>query len=412
MSVPPSGQSIPGRGPRTFIRRLGGPRFAGAIMLDALGSGTVMPLGILFFTLHQHMAATTVGLGLTIGGASSFLLAPVGGQIVDAIGAKRALIGTWLLSSLVAAGWLLVHTLAGLAVIEVVGSLCGGIGWNAGTIVLTARSAPEDQSMVMASQYSLRNFGFGAGGLLSTLALGLGGVAFDAAVLINAASFLIGAALAAGVSIPRRPARSDENPDPMTLWAVLRDGRYVSLAALGSLIAFNQVGLQVILPLWVVHRTAAPREIVGLLFTLNTILVVVGQLYFSRRVREVSDAPRAYLGAALAMIGAAVAYLASHYVGAPPAIALLMVGTLLLTVCEMWSQAASFVVSLGLAHPEHRGKYLSVFSMGWGIENTAGPTVGTALIAVGVFAPWAALAGIVAVGAGASAQLTRGVLRR
>ena len=53
---------------RLLIRRLGGPRFTAALILDSLGSGVVMPLAVLFFTLHKHMPPTTVGLGITLGG--------------------------------------------------------------------------------------------------------------------------------------------------------------------------------------------------------------------------------------------------------------------------------------------------------------------------------------------------------
>jgi MFS family permease len=390
-------------------RRLGGPRLASATMLDALGSGTVIPLGILFFTLHMHMRATTVGLGLTIGGGVSFLLAPVSGQLIDVVGAKRAMLLALLVAAAAEGSWVFVHSLPMLVLVQSVGSVFGGMGWNASTTWLAGRSEDGDLAMVMASQYSLRNFGFGAGGLLSTLALAAGGIGFDLAVYANAASYLIAAMLVAGVASPPARPLADERTDTTTIWTVLADTRYVALALLGSLIAFNQVGLQVILPLWVVDHTHAPRELVGLLFTFNTVLVVTCQLWFSRRVTELRDAPRAYGWATVAMLAAAGAYLSSHYVFRSAAIVLLATGTIMLTVTEMWASACGFVVSLKLAREEHRGKYLSIFGMGWAIEGTAGPTVGTSLVASGALLPWTVITAVVAVGTLGSAALVRRV---
>ena len=369
-----------------------------------------MPLGVLFFTVHMHMAPTVVGLGLTIGGGVSLLLGPVGGHLVDEIGPKRALLGSWLLSAAAAASWVLVHNLLVLAIVESVQALAGGVGWNAMTALLAARSDEAEMSTVMATQYSLKNFGFGAGGLLSTLALAGGGIGFDLAVYANAASFLLGALLIAAVPAPPRVrAATVDGEAPTTIWTVLTDWRYVSLALLGSLIAFNQVGLSVVLPLWVVLRTHAPRALVGLMFTLNTVLVVTVQLRVSGRIRRLTDVPRAFRLAALAMLVAAGAYFASHLVGAAAAIVLLFGGTVLLTATEMLASACAFVVSLQLARPGHRGKYLSVFGLGWAIEGMVGPTAGTALVDAGAIVPWAGIAAAVASGALVSAAIVRRV---
>jgi MFS family permease len=392
-----------------FNRRLGGPRMASAMLLDSLGSGTVIPLGVLFFTLHMHMRATTVGLGLTIGGGVSFLLAPLAGQLIDVVGAKRAMLGSLVLAAASDGSWVLVHGLPALAAVSAAGSVFGGMSWNASATLLAGRSEESDLSMVMASQYSLRNFGFGAGGLLSTLALAAGGVGFDLAVYVNAASFLVAAVLVLGVPSAPPRASAERRADSTTIWTVLTDTRYVALALLGSLIAFNQTGLQVILPLWVVDHTHAPRELVGLLFTFNTVLVVTCQFWFSRRVTQLRDAPRAYGWGTAAMLVASAAYLSSHYVPGAAAIVLLGAGTLMLTVTEMWASAAGFVVTLKLAHEEHRGKYLSVFGMGWAIEGTAGPTVGTSLVASGALLPWTVIAAVVALGALGSAAVVRRV---
>jgi hypothetical protein len=98
------------------------------------------------------------------------------------------------------------------------------------------------------------------------------------------------------------------------------------------------------------------------------------------------------------MLLATVALLASHYVGAALAVALLIAGVLLMTGTEMLSSAGEWVVSFEFADDRHRGKYLSVFSMGGSLEGALGPSVATALLTVGAGALWPALTAIICAG--------------
>jgi MFS family permease len=365
-----------------------------------------MPLTILFFTIHVGMRATTVGLAMTVGGAIAMVLAPVGGHLIDELTPKRALMLAWVGSALSAASWLLVHNFWELALSQAALNVFTGIGWNASLALLVDLSDEGDISKVMATSYSLRNFGFGAGGLLSVLALAAGSIGFELAVYANTATFVLGAALTVGlVAPPRKP--KDPDAEAITIWTVLSDWRYVGLSFLNALIAFNQVGLSVVLPLWIVFHTHAPKEMIGLMYTLNTAMVVTCQLWVSRNVSEPSDTLPVYLRGALTMAAAAGFYLGAHYVGEGAAIALVIAGTVMLTWTEMLVSACSFVVSIAFAHDQHRGKYLSVFGMGWALEATLGPTVGTALVAAGILFPWPAIAAIVAAGTFGSRAVVR-----
>jgi MFS family permease len=382
-------------------------------LLDAVGSGVMMPLSILFFTVHKGMAPTTVGLGITIGGLVALLAAPLGGHLIDDIGPKRSLIGGCLVAAVGFAGFPLVHTLPELAVVQVVANVSGSMSWTATSTMLGQIRTQEQLPGAMAAQYSLRNLGFGTGGLLAAVALAVGGVGFDVAVYLDVASFLIAAALVVPVSAPVRP---DSQPmagrDPVSLLTVLRDWRYVTLGLAGSLIYFNQTGLQVVLPLWVVLYTHAPRAIVGALFTFNTAMVVFGQVRMASLVQTLSDAPRAYRRGALLMAIGSVTFLASHYCGELMAIGLLTAGTALLTLTEMSVTAAGMFASVTLADPEHRGKYLSVYGLGFGLEGTVGPSAGTALTSAGVLVPWPAITALVMLGTLTSAVMVEGASSR
>jgi hypothetical protein len=112
------------------------------------------------------------------------------------------------------------------------------------------------------------------------------------------------------------------------------------------------------------------------------------------------------------MIGAGAAFLASHYVGVAPSIALLVAGAVLMTGAEVYCSAADWVVSFGLADDNHRGKYFSVYSMGDSFGDAVGPSITTSLTSLGAIPMWPVIAAIVASGSLASAAIARKAARR
>ena len=62
-------------------------------MVDAVGSGSILPVTVLVFTIDTGLSPSSVGLGLTVGGFVALALSPLAGLLIDQLGAKRALIG-------------------------------------------------------------------------------------------------------------------------------------------------------------------------------------------------------------------------------------------------------------------------------------------------------------------------------
>lgn len=395
-----------------LARLSGGPRLVGAAMLDAAGTGLIMPLSVLFFVIHVGLSKQLVGAGMSIGGAVALVVAPLGGQMVDRFGPKRALVAAWAAAGVSACAFVLVRSWPEMiAVVAALGSATGVSG-TARQTLLAGLVESSEISRVMALARAFRNVGYGVGGLLATAALAGGSTGFLVAVYGNAASFLIAAALVVGMRVPVRGGHGAHTDTGITLRTVLTDRRYVAVSLLDCLTNFHQVALQVALPLWVVLFTHAPRALVGVLFTINTATVVIAQVRVSRNVRTLAHTPRTYARAALSMAGAGGAFLAAHYTGAGAAIVLLVIGALLMTGAEMFSAAADWVVSFGLADEHHRGKYLSVYSIGGGLGQAVGPSASTALMSAGAIVTWPAIAAIVACGTLGSGAIAAAASRR
>ena len=265
-----------------------------------------------------------------------------------------------------------------------------------------------ERVQLLANQGALQNVGFAVGGLLAAVALAVGGRAFDVVVYADAGSYLVPIVLVAGMPAPRNRRAPGEAPHLFRgLTRVARDRRYLALALLDFLSNFHDAALLVALPLWVVLYTSAPHAMMGILFLLNTVIVVFAQVRISARVRHLGDVLPAAQRAAGCVVLCAAAYLGAHYAGPVAAVILLVAGVTAHTGVEMLADTGQWVASTELADPDHRGTYLAVFSLGSSLSGAIGPTLVAGVLLLGSVWLWPVLAVMIATGTLATGIITR-----
>ena len=233
---------------------------------------------------------------------------------------------------------------------------------NVGRVALQALVASlvdaKDRVTTAAFVRSVRNIGYGVGGLLVSAALALGGRGpYVALVLGNAASFVV-----AGVLLSRvRDVRTPRPEGPSTRYReVLADRRFVALAAAHGVVTLHLSVLLFAFPLWIDQRTSAPTAVAGAIFTLNSALVVLLQVRFSRRSTTPAQGGYALRRSGFALLATCVLLALAPGLPVYAAVALLLVTGVVECVAELEEAAGGWALSLGLS-PEHaRGRYLGV----------------------------------------------------
>jgi MFS family permease len=384
----------------------GSGRWAAASLINAAGTGLLLPLSILYFTIHVGMSPSSVGVGLTIGGLIALAFVPLGGIVMDELGPKPVLLGCWGVAAAAYAGYGVVRNWGEFLVVVTVAEIAMAVSSTASKALLAEIATGGDRVKLLASQRSLSNLGYGVGGLLATAALAVGGGAYECVVYGDAFTFLVAIVLVYGVPIPRgRSVAGNRRGTAGGLRLVLADRRYLALSALDFLTTFQDGALAVALPLWLVLHTQAPRAVAGILFTINTAVVVLFQVKATSGVNSIADVPRTYRRGAVLMGLCAAAYLSAHYVGAAAAVALLVLGLLMHTATEMFVTAGQLTLSVELADDAHRGKYMSIYRLGYAVQDALAPLIITSLLAIGTIWLWPVLALLVCSGALASAAI-------
>ena len=371
-----------------------GARTVAAIgFVDALGTGLFLPLSVIYMTRVVRLAPTVVGLGLTLAGVAGIAMTPACAVLMRRIAPRSIVGGCFAVSAVGFAAYTQVNSFAAFLAVAVVVQCASRLERPATAVLVLETSRGSNSIVALGSRQALRNAGYGLGGLLAAVVLLIPGRApFDAALLANSLSYVT-----AGLLLRRLPSSQASAHGEGTLRQAVRDRRFTALAALNTVISLHDSILRVAMPLWIVSRTHAPAALTGVLFALNTVLVVVGQLPISKAVAKHHGIGRSYAIAAAAFCACGVAFALAAGASTAVAIALLVLALTAQTWAELENTAAEAFLSVELAPPDLRGQYIALFKTSMSVQQAIGPILVTVAIVDFGRLGWALLGAITAV---------------
>ena len=352
-----------------------------------------------FFTQVVGLTVVQVGLGLTIAGVAGFVAAYPMGRLVDRIGPKRC----WSLSSAgqaaLFAAWPFIDSFQGFlamtVVMEVVGSP-GHIAYRAYTIDVLP---PRERVTSRAYMYSALNVGFTVGAMLGGIAL-----AFESNEVLHALPWFTAAVfLVNAVAITRLPRAShdDRTPEERRVKipgpGPLRNPGWLLTTFFGGVFWTNQVLLHLVIPLWLVQETDAPRVLLAFLFGTNTVMCIFLPMAAARGVEDVPTALKAVRISSTFFVVSCVITLATHDTVGWLTIALVWLGHVTVTGAELYLSAASWSFEAELMDPRQRGAYQGAAELSSTLGRVWAPALYTFLAMNWGAAGWLVIAGIIVV---------------
>jgi MFS family permease len=371
--------------PRALVRASGGPRYAVALAVDALGTGMLRPFLLLYGVMVLGLSASVTGVAMTVGVVAGLVCMPAVGRWLDR-GARSTVVAASMLVRVLGVGLLLAAPTGDVWLFGTA-ALFLGIGnqaWPAAHAALVATVAHgRERDAALAGGRALRNAGLGVGALLATACLAGGTTALQALAAITGLAYLAAAALAWSVHLRARPAVAIEDDGPAP--------------RMGALLAANVVYVfclnvpEIALPLVLVTELHASPVWSAAIFVANTVLVVTLQVpvtvllsRFSRRTVLVL----AGVVLAASYLGFLVATSLGHGWGAPAVAAVSVVCNL----GEIIYAGSSTALVTALAPAHVLGRALARFQVSTGFGLAVSPAVITALASRGPVALWGGLA--------------------
>ncbi|MGW7081305.1 MFS transporter [Streptomyces sp. NPDC054866] len=375
--------------PRALVHASGGPRYAVALTVDALGTGLLRPFLLLYGVTVLRLSAPLTGIAMTVGVVASLVCMPALGRWLDR-GARSTAVAASMLVRVAGTAFLLAAP-AGNVWLFGTAALFLGIGnqaWPAAHAALVATvSHGRERDAALAAGRALRNAGMGVGALVATACLAGGALALQVLAAVTGLSYIAAAVLAWSVRVHADPAadaaREQDGDEPATGMRALLAANVIYVFCLNV----PEIALPLVL---VTQLHASPVWSAGI-FVANTVLVVTLQVPVTVLL---SRYPRRTV-LALAGVVLAVSYLgflaaASLDRGwAAPAIAAVSV---VCTLGEIIYAGSATALVTALAPARVLGRALARFQLSTGFGLAVSPAVITALAPHGAAALWGSLA--------------------
>ncbi|HEY3503417.1 MAG TPA: MFS transporter [Actinocatenispora sp.] len=374
--------------PRALVRASGGPRYAVALAVDALGTGLLRPFLLLYGVTVLGLSAPATGIAMTTGAVVGLVCMPAVGRWLDR-GARSTVVAASMLVRVLGVAVLLAAP-AEHVWLFAAAALFLGIGnqaWPAAHAALVATvTHGRERDAALAAGRSLRNAGQGMGGLLALACLAGGTTALQAMAAATGLAYLAAAILTWSVHLHAQPAATpargeEDGPAP----------RMRTLLAANVVYVFCLNVPEVALPLVLVTQLHASPAWSAVIFVANTVLVVTLQVPVTVLMSRFSRRAVLALGGAVltvSYLGFLAATSVGHGWGAPAVAAVSVVCTIGEIIYA--GSATALVTTLAPAHV--LGRALARFQLSTGFGLAVSPAVITAVAAHGPAALWGGLA--------------------
>ena len=366
-------------------------------ILFAVGEGTFITGSAVFFTQIIGLSAAQVGIGLTVAGIVSFFFAVPAGRLADRVGTKRI----WAISacgtSLLYFVWPLLHGFVAYLVMMVVLEVVSQAGWSGRGAYTIDIFTKEERVQSQAFMRAALNIGFTFGALIGGLAL-----ATDSDAVVRAVPILTGAILLVNTywitRLPDPPAREPVAAEEAVVKpAALKNRAFLALMTGDGVLGTNQVLLNIVIPLWLVEETDAPRVLLAWLFGTNTVMAVLLQVAAARGVNSVARSLRAsYISASFFVLSCAIVLVTHDTIGWLT-IALVWLGHVTVTGAELFQSAGHWGFMSELTDADQRAEYQGAAHIGGTLGSVWAPALFTWLAMEHGSLGWITIAAIVIV---------------
>ncbi|GAA2833229.1 MFS transporter [Kitasatospora sp. CM 4170] len=369
-------------------------RLVGAHLVDSLGTGLILAFTLVYFARTTGLTVAAIGAAVSTARLLALPTAIVVGPLIDRFGARAVAVGGNALSALAYGGFLAAGQVWQIVAVCLLAQIGHVSYWTSSTGLVVLASAEGERTRWFALVQTLRNTGMGLGGALGAVLVAGGGTGgLRALVVLNAASYL----LAAGLLASWRPAGAEraERAEPTGpagrarggYRAVLRDRRYLLLVAVNLAFVFGSMIISMLLAVYLTEGLHREAWVAGTLLVLNGVQVVLTQSAVARRLERFRPTRVVAAGAVLnalsfglfALLAAAPGWIVT---------AGLFAAMFLYNLAETVATPYSEELSVALADPGQRGRYLAVYQLSWNLGQAVAPGLLTLLLGHGAAWPW------------------------
>jgi MFS family permease len=368
-------------------------------LINVYGLGLILTAMTLYAIKVVHLTAQHAGLALTIAGLVGLLAAMPIGALADRRGPRDInRLGMLLMAAAGVSFVLFAHNFVSYLIVATVQASALSASVTA-DVALLRRVGGEEATTFRAQTQAVLNLGISLGVATCGVAIELNTVnAYRALFLGQALTSLIGVVVLGRLpKFEPLPGAHEES-----VVAALKDRPFLAYTVLSGAMYMQYFVLALLLPVWVVYHTHAPRWSVSAFVIINTIMVVLFQVRVGQTVQTIRQGGAAFRRAGVIFLVSCSAIGLATGLPVWAALLLLAGGVIVHTYGELWQSSGMFALDFGLA-PEHaQGQYQGLVGMANGAGQALSPFVLIGLVLTGgrlgfvLLGAWFALLGLTA----------------
>ncbi len=330
----------------------------------------VMPFLVLYLIKSLGFSASRAAFVLLAYGLGAIVAGPISGLLSDRIGPVRLMEASLFLSGAVLLAYPLAQSYAAVLAMTVVLSAVTE-GFRPASMALLGATVPPPQRKAAFSLYRLAiNLGMSVGPALGGF---LATVSFRYLFFVDGATSIAAGVVLVASSLKVEPAPRSPGAAHFAWPRAHLDGRFLFfLAALlpVMLVFFQHLSA---MSLWIVRDHRLPESTFGLLFSINTLLIVLLEVPLNVATAHWPHRRTLFLGALLSGAGfGSMAFASSVWAFAATVV--------VWTFGEMFFFPASAAYVADVSTPDRRGEYSGLFAMSFSLAFSVGPWAGTLVL--------------------------------
>ncbi|MBK8792426.1 MAG: MFS transporter [Holophaga sp.] len=295
-------------------------------------------------------------------GLGALAASPISGRLADRLGHRRILAWSLFTSALAILVIPYLHARIVLFPLIALWSALNQAFWPASMALITDMATPEQRKQAFVLHRLASNLGIAIGPAVGGI---IAHYSFTALFWIDGITTLLGLIVLL-VWVPATIRETHEGTASLSGW---RDTRLLLflLATVPAILVFTQI--HGALPLWVSRDLGHGTRLFGLVFTLNTGLILLLEVALNTRLAAWTHGHQLGLGAMLIALGFGLTGFAKPY-------SILVMSVVFWSLGEMIFLPASSDAVAAMAPRDRRGEYMGLYSMTWTVALSLGPWLG------------------------------------
>lgn len=337
-----------------------------ALLVNGIGSSMVWPFMTIYMREQLGVPLTVVTLLFTLNSVANLVSVSVVGPLVDRVGRKRAMLFGLVLHSVTLVAMSFAHGLVPWALIM----LLQGISTPVYRVAVDAMVADLIEPQRRVDAYAALRMG---SNLALTIGPAIGGfvsaVSYSLAFYIAAATNLFFAFLVLVAVHETLQHAQHDRPASAGYGPVLRDRGFLAFALIMIVATMPSALMMMLLPVYAKENFGVLESQYGFIMSTNAAMVVLFQVGVTRISRRFPPLPVLTLGAVLYAVGTGSIALGQGFWAFWLSMVVMTLGELLLV-------PTGTALAANMAPADMRGRYMGVYSLGWGVASGIGPVIG------------------------------------